>query len=100
MKQQFGLLSILVLLFFIPRFAVNLTCDEGDDSDIALHFNPRFGERQVVCNTREGGDWQEEVVTEKEEFPFEKKDAFEIAISVKDDKFVVGWPTIACSHGF
>ena len=30
-----------------------------------------------------------EVVTEKEEFPFEKKDAFEIAISVKEDKFVV-----------
>ena len=42
-----------------------------------------------MCNTREGGDWQEEVVTEKEEFPFEKKDAFEIAISVKEDKFVV-----------
>ena len=76
------------------RFSINLTCDEGEDSDIALHFNPRFGDRQVVCNTREGGDWQEEVVTEKEEFPFEKKDAFEIAISVKEDKFVV------CSHVF
>ena len=42
-----------------------------------------------MCNSREGGNWQEEVKIEKKEFPFEKKDAFEIAISIKEDKFVV-----------
>ena len=39
--------------------------------------------RKLILN------FTKEVVTEKEEFPFEKKDAFEIAISVKEDKFVV-----------
>lgn len=56
---------------------------------MALHFNPRFGDREVVCNSREGGNWQEEVTKQREDFPFEKKDAFEVAISVKEDKFVV-----------
>ena len=58
---------------------------------MALHFNPRFGDREVVCNSREGGNWQEEVTKQREDFPFEKKDAFEVAISVKDDKFVVSF---------
>ena len=71
------------------RFAINLACDDSENCDIALHFNPRFEERVVVRNNRVGGAWQNEEREQGDEFPFEKKDAFEIAINVKEDKFVV-----------
>ena len=76
-------------MFWYFRFAINLKCDESDDGDIAFHFNPRFEEREVVRNTRVGGEWQDEEREQGDEFPFEKKDTFEIAINVKDEKFVV-----------
>ena len=72
------------------RFELNLQCDGDDDADIAMHFNPRFEEQVVVRNTRVGGDWQEEEREhESEDFPFEKKDTFEISINCRDDKFLV-----------
>lgn len=72
------------------RFAVNLKCDDDDAGDIALHFNPRFEQRVVVRNSRVGGAWQAEEREQRDNlFPFEGKDAFEIAINVKDDKFAV-----------
>ena len=37
-----------------------------------------------------GGGWQEEEREQGDDFPFEKKDTFEIAINVKEDRFVVG----------
>ena len=73
----------------LSRFAINLKCDDDDEGDIALHFNPRFEEREVVRNNRVGGDWQNEEREQGDDFPFEKKDAFEIAINVKEDRFVV-----------
>uniref|UniRef100_A0A8C4ZAH4 Galectin n=1 Tax=Gadus morhua TaxID=8049 RepID=A0A8C4ZAH4_GADMO len=39
------------------RFSINV----GHDSDnIALHFNPRFDENVIVCNSLSGGSWGEE----------------------------------------
>ena len=59
-----------------------------DDSDIALHFNPRRGDGEVVMNNRSGGDWQEE---ERHEIPeaFMNLIPFEIKIIVKRKKFKV-----------
>ena len=72
------------------RFEVNLKCDDDDAGDIALHFNPRFEQRVVVRNSRVGGVWQTEEREQTDNlFPFEKKDAFEMAINVKEDKFAV-----------
>ena len=59
-----------------------------DDSDIALHFNPRRGQGEVVLNNRIGGGWQEE---ERHELPKAFMDfiPFEIKIIVKRNKFKV-----------
>ncbi|XP_061536161.1 lectin, galactoside-binding, soluble, 2b [Phycodurus eques] len=39
------------------RFAINI----GHDSEnIALHFNPRFDDSVIVCNSMSGGCWGEE----------------------------------------
>ncbi|KAJ3614951.1 hypothetical protein NHX12_018520 [Muraenolepis orangiensis] len=38
-------------------FSINF----GHDSDnIALHFNPRFNENVIVCNSMSGGSWGDE----------------------------------------
>ncbi|KAG7255168.1 hypothetical protein CRUP_029949 [Coryphaenoides rupestris] len=38
-------------------FSINI----GHDSEnLALHFNPRFDENQIVCNSMSGGGWGEE----------------------------------------
>lgn len=72
------------------RFEVNLKCDDDDAGDIALHFNPRFEQRVVVRNSRVGGAWQTEEREQTDNlFPFEKRDAFEMAINVKEDKFAI-----------
>ena len=67
-----------------------MKCDDDDAGDIALHFNPRFEQRVVVRNSRVGGAWQTEEREQTDNlFPFEKRDAFEMAINVKEDKFAV-----------
>ncbi|KAL6039473.1 hypothetical protein STEG23_034289 [Scotinomys teguina] len=41
----------------VDRFTINL----GQDKDkLNLHFNPRFNESTIVCNTRDGGCWGQE----------------------------------------
>ena len=54
-------------------FAINLITSSGD---IALHFNPRFKDKKVVRNSKQGGEWQNE---EREGgFPFKKDIAFDL----------------------
>ncbi|XP_067682103.1 galectin-9-like isoform X1 [Haliotis asinina] len=69
-------------------FAINLQCgDSGDyNTDIALHFNPRFSGEDSVRNTHEDGGWGEEEL-EQPNFPFEPKDAFEVAINCLEDRY-------------
>ncbi|EHA98167.1 Galectin-7, partial [Heterocephalus glaber] len=43
-----------------PRFHVNLLLSEGQDSDAALHFNPRMDEAVVVLNSKASGKWGRE----------------------------------------
>ncbi|XP_064603678.1 uncharacterized protein LOC135469083 [Liolophura sinensis] len=66
------------------EFSVNLQCGEDDSSDIALHFNPRIADQQVVRNSKQNGDWQDEE-NDQPEFPFQHKDFFEIILCVQHD---------------
>ncbi|MBN3310500.1 LEG4 protein, partial [Amia calva] len=60
------------------RFAVDLQCGEFEGTDIALHFNPRFEDwNMVVLNTFRNGAWEEE---EQTELPFRKGESFELII--------------------
>ena len=70
------------------RFAINLKCGEDDDADIALHFNPRRDDGEVVFNSKEGGDWEEE---ERHPLPSAMQEMvpFEVEILTKSNKFKV-----------
>lgn len=49
-------------LFFLDSVKVNLQCGESDDSEVALHFNPRWDEEPVfVLNSLDDGAWGEEI---------------------------------------
>lgn len=93
-KNVFYLFRCQSLVRVHFRFAVNLKCGDDDGANIAFHFNPRFGERVVVLNSRVGGAWQKEERKQGDKFPFEKKDAFQIAMNVKEDRFVVGFSSL------
>lgn len=47
----------LTFLLFTHSFSINLGCSF---SDLALHFNPRFNESVIVCNSRCSNAWQAE----------------------------------------
>ena len=64
-----------------------------EDSDIALHFNPRINEGEVVMNCCNGGDWGEEERAEIPSIIAERK-PFEIKIVTKRNKFK------ACIHSY
>ena len=70
------------------RFSVNLVNGRDKDSDIAFHFNPRRGDRQVVMNNRINGNWQRE---ERQALPeaFIDNKPFEIKFIIKRRKFKV-----------
>ncbi|CAJ0599886.1 unnamed protein product [Cylicocyclus nassatus] len=59
-------------------WSLNLLGEGEDGEDILFHFNPRFGEKQIVRNSQIDGYWGEE---EREgPFPFEKKHGFDLRI--------------------
>lgn len=77
--------------FFYPegnRFAINLLYGTSVDDDIALHFNPRRDDGEVVLNSKEDGDWQDE---ERHDLPrpFSELLPFQVEIVVKSDKFKI-----------
>ncbi|KAM4048689.1 galectin-9-like isoform 2-T2 [Anomaloglossus baeobatrachus] len=76
--------TVVVVAGSIPhsadRFSVNFQCGHGDNDDIAFHFNPRFDEKLVVCNTMEHKNWGKE--ERKKELPFHHGQQFEIRILV------------------
>ncbi|KAM9319008.1 galectin-4-like isoform 2-T2 [Pholidichthys leucotaenia] len=72
----------------MTRFFVNLLCGKEEDSNIALHINPRFdGWDKVVFNTRENGTWQSEDKVRC--MPFTKGKSFELVIKVTSDCYQI-----------
>ncbi|XP_048817099.1 galectin-2 isoform X1 [Lagopus muta] len=69
------------------RFAINLGCKS---SDLALHFNPRFKESVIVCNSLCSDNWQQE--QRSKHFCFHKGSTVKIIIEFRGDKFVVKLP--------
>lgn len=68
------------------RFDINLMCGPNGGDDIALHFNPRFSEEQVVRNTRKGGWGPEE---RSGGFPFQQGKPFAITMVCESDEFEI-----------
>ncbi|NXC44016.1 LEG2 protein, partial [Penelope pileata] len=68
-------------------FAVNLGCKS---SDLALHFNPRFNESVIVCNSMCSKAWQEE--QRDKHFTFQKGSSVKLVVEFLGDKFRVKLP--------
>ncbi|XP_055983208.1 galectin-9 [Sorex fumeus] len=75
-----------VPLFGENRFHVNLQ-KGSSGNDVAFHFNPRFKDELVVCNTKQNGCWGPE--ERKMHMPFNKGNAFELCILVQSASFTV-----------
>lgn len=72
----------------MKRFSVNFKTGPDPDSDIALHFNPRFdGWDKVVFNTHQGGKWGSE--EKKRSMPFRKGTPFELVFMVLAEHYKV-----------
>nr|XP_054758650.1 galectin-8-like isoform X1 [Lytechinus pictus]XP_054758651.1 galectin-8-like isoform X1 [Lytechinus pictus] len=79
---------------FVPagadRFHINLQCGTSKNprSDIALHFNPRFGANVCVRNTLKNQQWGAEERGQSH-FPFAFNQNFEIIILCEANQFKV-----------
>ncbi|XP_030300379.1 galectin-2 isoform X1 [Calypte anna] len=67
-------------------FSINLG---NSPSDLALHFNPRFNESVIVCNSLCSKVWEAE---RRDDLRFSKGSTIKIAIEMKPDKFEVKLP--------
>ncbi|XP_072288065.1 galectin-4-like [Pyxicephalus adspersus] len=65
-------------------FAINFVCF---NNDTAFHFNPRFNENVIVCNTMQGKNWGSE--ERKHHMPFQRNAFFDITIVVLGHAFQV-----------
>ncbi|XP_041033460.1 lectin, galactoside-binding, soluble, 2b [Carcharodon carcharias] len=86
--------TVKVKIFIDPdaeRFAISMG---KDNSELALHFNPRFDDDQdgqvIVFNNKEDGEW----CTEQREdtFTFEKGEYFKFSITFLGVKFEIKLP--------
>ncbi|NXT85475.1 LEG2 protein, partial [Zapornia atra] len=68
-------------------FSINLG---SSSSDLAFHFNPRFNESVIVCNSRCSNAWQSE--TRDDHLCFSKGSSTKIIIEMLEDKFQVKLP--------
>jgi hypothetical protein len=84
--------KIIVILFCVCRFSINLQCpsisqQHKNETDIILHFNPRFPESVTVRNSMLNGEWGTE---EREgEMVFKQGAEFSVDIYCEDDVFKV-----------
>ncbi|XP_066517163.1 cytolytic toxin-alpha-like [Hoplias malabaricus] len=95
-----GGLSVRQALYFqgvVPsvcdRFAINLKCGPAEYDNFAFHFNPRFWNHSVVCNSLINRSWGPEEVYEA---PFVKGGAFDLFIVPEND----GYRVIVNGHVF
>ncbi|XP_056390703.1 grifin [Hyla sarda] len=66
-------------------FEINFLSDSGDQ--IAFHFNPRFSEGSIICNSFLSSQWGKEERTDT--FPMEANDPFQIEIYSDRENFQV-----------
>ncbi|XP_006174974.1 galectin-2 [Camelus dromedarius] len=67
-------------------FVINL--GQGTDK-LNLHFNPRFGESTIVCNSRDGSWGQEQ---RDDHMCFSQGSVVKIVVTFEDNKFKVKLP--------
>ncbi|NXY17381.1 LEG2 protein, partial [Atrichornis clamosus] len=83
--------NILKLKGKIPAdtvgFSINLGCSLRD---LAFHFNPRFNESVIVCNSKCSDTWQTEV--RDRHLPFFRGSTVKFFIEMLADKFRVKLP--------
>ncbi|KAM6136883.1 galectin-2 [Pterocles gutturalis] len=68
-------------------FSINLGCS---NSDLAFHFNPRFNESVIVCNSRCSSAWQAE--HRDDHLCFSRGSTVKMVIEMLADKFQVKLP--------
>ncbi|XP_041723329.1 lectin, galactoside-binding, soluble, 2b [Coregonus clupeaformis] len=69
------------------KFSINI----GHDSDnFALHFNPRFDNGQIVCNSLSGGSWGDE--QKDGHFPFQDGEQFKLVLNFTNEQFYIKLP--------
>ncbi|XP_038009560.1 galectin-2 isoform X1 [Motacilla alba alba] len=68
-------------------FSINLGCSSRD---LALHFNPRFNESVIVCNSKCSDSWQTE--HRDRHMPFFRGCTVKFFIEMLSDKFRVKLP--------
>ncbi|XP_048846265.1 grifin [Brienomyrus brachyistius] len=67
------------------KFEINFMCD--GDGGIAFHFNPRFAESHIVCNSFTRSRWGQEERCSN--FPFAAEEPFQIEIHSDNESFHV-----------
>ncbi|NWS38134.1 LEG2 protein, partial [Probosciger aterrimus] len=68
-------------------FSINLGCGS---KDLAFHFNPRFNESVIVCNSRCSSAWEAE--HRDDHLCFSRGSSIKIIIEMLEDKFQVKLP--------
>ncbi|KAE8587134.1 hypothetical protein XENTR_v10021869 [Xenopus tropicalis] len=80
--------SLVTITGKLDEDAKNFRVDfKVDDSNIFLHFNPRFyAKKKIVLNTKQNGGWQKE---EYHENPFKPGSKFKLEFQCEEDFFKV-----------
>ncbi|NXJ14456.1 LEG2 protein, partial [Odontophorus gujanensis] len=81
------LLMQLTFLLLTHSFAINLG---HKSSDLAFHFNPRFKESVIVCNSLCSNSWQQE--QRDKHFIFHRGSTVKLVVEFLGDKFLVKLP--------
>ncbi|KAL2086879.1 hypothetical protein ACEWY4_017938 [Coilia grayii] len=74
-----------------PTSATGFAINIGHSEDtVALHFNPRFCEQTIVCNSKKSGVWQSE--QRERSFPFHVNEEFKVTIQFSGQNFNIRLP--------
>ncbi|XP_007503517.1 galectin-2 isoform X1 [Monodelphis domestica] len=68
-------------------FVINLGQSPGN---LDLHFNPRFGEKTIVCNSQNGGRWEQE--HRDDHVCFSPGTEIKLTVTLEEDEFQVKLP--------
>uniref|UniRef100_A0A8C6YB62 Galectin n=1 Tax=Naja naja TaxID=35670 RepID=A0A8C6YB62_NAJNA len=82
-------IQMISLSWSLCRFWVDFQCGNSQISrpDIAFHFNVRFDQNCIVCNSHEKGSWQQE--ERKYDMVFRTGHPFQIQFVVNSSSYVV-----------